>query len=476
MNNKNVKWVAAGAVASVAFCANAVAQSSDALLDKLVQKGILTADEAKGLREESKKEFDKSYRKQTSMPDWVNSLKFTGDFRGRFEENNAENDAYIDRNRYRFRVRFGAIASLVDNFEIGLRLASGNPQTNPGGTLVGGQPITANQDLNSLESRKFIWIDAAYAKWTPIKNSDWTVSGAIGKIDNPFALSNMIWDYDINPEGVGLQLAYNLTDQHTLKANGGFFVLDELNQGNPSGSTVVSGTNIVALPKVAPSHDPYVFGAQWLWEAKWTPKFETSLGVAAFDIAGRESLGARVQPFYNSGNTRDANGFLKYNMNPVIRTASVTYKVDSFPCYTGPFPLKVMGEYMDNPGAPSNNKAYRVGLTVGKAGRKHNWEINYRYQWLEADAWFDALEDDDNGAFYATGNPQLAGTGKANGWFGGTNVRGHLAQATYSFTDYLNFTFTYYLNNLIIGNPPTTGVTDQSSKAGHFMADLMWKF
>ncbi len=430
MNNKNVKWVAAGAVASVAFCANAVAQSSDALLDKLVQKGILTADEAKGLREESKKEFDKSYRKQTSMPDWVNSLKFTGDFRGRFEENNAENDAYIDRNRYRFRVRFGAIASLVDNFEIGLRLASGNPQTNPGGTLVGGQPITANQDLNSLESRKFIWIDAAYAKWTPIKNSDWTVSGAIGKIDNPFALSNMIWDYDINPEGVGLQLAYNLTDQHTLKANGGFFVLDELNQGNPSGSTVVSGTNIVALPKVAPSHDPYVFGAQWLWEAKWTPKFETSLGVAAFDIAGRESLGARVQPFYNSGNTRDANGFLKYN----------------------------------------------VGLTVGKAGRKHNWEINYRYQWLEADAWFDALEDDDNGAFYATGNPQLAGTGKANGWFGGTNVRGHLAQATYSFTDYLNFTFTYYLNNLIIGNPPTTGVTDQSSKAGHFMADLMWKF
>ena len=134
-----------------------------------------------------------------------------------------------------------------------------------------------------------------------------------------------------------------------------------------------------------------------------------------------------------------------------------------------------MGEYMDNPGAPSNNKAYRVGVTIGKAGRKKTWEINYRYQRLEADAWFDALADDDNGAFYAAGNPQLIGTGKANGWFGGTNVKGHQVLATYSFTDYLNFTFTYYLNDLIIGNPTSPGF-DSASKAGHFMADLMWKF
>ena len=43
-------------------------------------------------------------------------------------------------------------------------------------------------------------------------------------------------------------------------------------------------------------------------------------------------------------------------------------------------------------------------------------------------------------------------------------------QATYSFTDYMNFTFTYYLNDLIINAPA------QSSDAGHFMADLNWKF
>lgn len=107
---------------------------------------------------------------------------------------------------------------------------------------------------------------------------------------------------------------------------------------------------------------------------------------------------------------------------------------------------------------------------MGKGGKKGTWELNYRYQRLESDAWLDALVDDDNGAYYAAGNPQLVGTGKTSGWFGGTNVRGHLVQASYFFTDYLNLSFTYYLNDLIINAP------GQPSDASHFMADLMWKF
>jgi hypothetical protein len=448
--------------AATLFTMNAAAQSADALIDKLVEKGILTVKEGNELRDETEKNFNQAYSVKTGLPEWVTALKFSGDFRGRFEENNAENKAYFTRDRYRYRVRFGVTASMVDNFDVGLRLSSGNPQTNPGGTLVGGQPITANTDLNSLESRKFIWVDAAYAKWTPIMNSDWTVTATIGKMDNPFLLSNMIWDYDIDPEGGSFQIAYNPTDKHTLRGIGAFFVLDELNQG------------VGAVPSINPRHDPFVYGGQLLLESKWTPKFDTALGVAAFDIVYHQSLSSSVQPFYNSGNSRSTGattlGVLLYNYRPIIGTAAATYTLESFPYYSGRFPLKVMGEFMDNPGAPSNNQAYRAGVTLGKAGHKKTWEINYRYQRLEADAWFDALVDDDNGAYYATGNPQLAGTGKANGWFGGTNVRGHLVQATYSFTDYLNFTFTYYLNDLIIGTP------GQSSRASHFMADLMWKF
>ncbi|MGD0539392.1 MAG: putative porin [Verrucomicrobiota bacterium] len=451
--------VVAGTALSLALTHSAVAQSVDKLLDKLVSKGVLTVQEANDLKQESDEGFNQAFQVKTGMPDWVTGYKLGGDFRGRFEQNAADDNAYVLRNRYRYRLRFGAVVSMTDHFEVGFRLSSGNPQTNPGGTLVGGQPITANQDMNSLESRKFIWIDAAYAKWTPINSGDWTVSTTIGKMDNPFQLSNMVWDYDIDPEGLAIQAAHNFSDRHTLKANGAFFVLDELNQPNASTPTLYD-----------PSHDPYVLGGQLVFESKWTPKFETALGAAGFVVGHKDSLSATLQPFYNSGNTRNGTGFLVYDYTPVIGTASATYKLDSFPGYSGAFPIKVAGEFMHNPGAPQNNNGYRVGLTLGKAATKRQWEISYRFQELQPDAWFDAMVDDDNGAYYATGNPQLVGTGKLNGWFGGTNVKGNLVQATYMFTDFLNFTFTYYWNDLIINAP------GQSSSASHLMADLNWKF
>lgn len=446
-------------LATTVLSATTVAQTTDALLDKLVEKGILTAKEAKDLRDEVKPGSGKSAAPKPSWPDWVTGFKFTGDFRGRFEQNNAEDSAYIDRNRYRYRLRLGSVLTLQDRFEIGVRFASGNPQFNPGGTLVGGSAITANQDLNSLESRKFIWIDTAYAKWTAISNGDWTVSATIGKMDNPFSLSNMIFDYEIDPEGAALQAAYKLNERHQLRANGAFIVLDELNQG------------VGTVPSIGASHDPYVIGSQLLLESRWTSNLETSLGAAAFTINSRDSLSSKLQPFFDSGNSRDAaTGVLRYNFNPIIGTASATYKLGSWPLYPAEFPVKVMGEYLENPAAPAHNQGYRAGLTLGKAGRKGLWELNYRYQWLEADAWFDAFADDDNGAYYATGNAQLVGTGKANGWFGGTNVKGHQVIAVYSIRDYLNFTFIYYLNDLILGSPGA------SSSSGHFMADLTWRF
>ncbi len=402
---------------------------------------MLTETEAKQVKveaEHGRMESGSKWKLSTNM----NSIELYGDFRGRFEQNASENPAYTDRNRYRYRLRLGLNVTMFENFQVGMRLASGNPQFNSGGTLVGGAPITANQDLNSLETRKFLWIDAAFAKWTPVKNDDWNFAATLGKLDNPFLLSNMVWDYDIVPEGAALQGGHNFNENHSLKGIAGIFVLDELNQGYAGGNTLPAGT------PASPSHDPFLYGAQAVFESKWTQRIETSVGLAAFDIADKESLSSKVQPFYNAGNTRDPNGFLKYNYNPLIGTAAATYKLDSFPLYPGKFPIKVTGEYMNNPAAPSNNEAYRVGFTLGKAGKKRAWEITYRYQELQADAWFDALVDDDNGAYYANGNPQLAGTGKANGWFGGTNVKGHQILAVYSLTDFMNFTFIYYNNDL----------------------------
>ena len=430
-------------------------------MNKLVQKGVLSQQEAAELSKDSAKEeekkFDKQYARKTGLPPWVTSFKWSGDFRGRYEEHNAEDADFHVRDRYRIRARLGAYIGFVDHFDVGIRLATGNPQTNPGGTLVGGQPITANQDLNSLESRKFLWVDAAYARWTPYSNNVWYASAIIGKMDNPFQLSNMTWDYDVDPEGGAIKLAHGFGEHHTVTGTGAFYVLDELNQSNSDGAPA--------------SHDPYIAGGQLLLESKWTPQIESSLGVAMFAINSHDALSAKTQPFYNAGNTRDSKTFaLKYDFNPVIGTASFTYKLDNFPGYDGPFPIRPMGELMANPGAPKNNIGYRAGLYLGKAGKKGNWEVGYRYQRLEADAWLDALTDDDNTAFFAKGSPQMVGTGKAEGIFGGTNVKGHWIGATYSFTDFLNASTWFYLNDTIINAPGKSG------DAEHFMAELNFRF
>ena len=74
-----------GAVAGMALMINGHAQSVDGLLDKLVDKGVLTVKEANDLREESDKNFSTAYAAKNGMPDWVTSLRFNGDLRLRYD-------------------------------------------------------------------------------------------------------------------------------------------------------------------------------------------------------------------------------------------------------------------------------------------------------------------------------------------------------------------------------------------------------
>jgi hypothetical protein len=148
----------------------------------------------------------------------------------------------------------------------------------------------------------------------------------------------------------------------------------------------------------------------------------------------------------------------------------VTYTLDSFPFYTGAFPIKFAGEYIENPGASKNNTGYWAGVTFGKSGTKRTWDLSYRYEYLEADAWYDQLVDDDNGAFY-----QNAPTGGAAGYFGGTNVKGHLVKLNYSFTDSFSFACSFFMNDLI-NQTVYSNVAEPNSPTLRVMADLMWKF
>src|SRR5690349_13427966 len=120
--SQSLSMLAAGIF--IAGLASAHGQTSnDALIDALVKKGILTSEEAKQFRQQDAKSTTTTSGSKLQFNEWVNGVKFSGDFRGRFEENDTDNSAYTARDRYRYRLRLGATMSLQEHFDVGVRLA-----------------------------------------------------------------------------------------------------------------------------------------------------------------------------------------------------------------------------------------------------------------------------------------------------------------------------------------------------------------
>lgn len=418
------------------------AQSADALIDKLVEKGILTVKEANDLREEADKDFSKAYSVKSGMPEWVTSLKINGDLRGRFEGFYADNPAFVDRSRWRYRLRFGATANLMDNFEVGLRLGSGDLD-NASSLVSGSDPISNNQTLQNNASKKGIFLDLAYGKWTPIHTPELTGTFIGGKMENPFQFSDMLFDNDYTPEGLAQQFGYNLSSRHTLRLNLGEFVLDEL-----SGDV----------------DDPYLFGGQLRLESVWNPRITTSAGIGFLTILNEELLASSAVPDINAGNLRNTRVTTNSDgsktvaltspqrgYDTLVADAALTYTLDAFPLYTGAFPIKVFGEYLHNSAAGDRDQGYQVGVTFGKSGKRRTWELTYRYKVLEGDAWWEELTDSDFGAYYANSPastlPQARNS--KSGYWAGTNVRGHVLKAAYSPVDPLTLSVTWFATDLI---------------------------
>lgn len=447
--NKTRSTVAAAVIASAICAPLAHAQSSDALLDKLVEKGTLTVKEANELRDQSDAGFVKALQVRNGMPDWVTTMRLYGDFRGRFDQiatdNNVPGGPNVDRNRYRYRLRAGVTATMKDNFEVGFRLTSADPT----GTF-GGDPISGNSTMQDNASKKFVFIDLAYGKWTPIKTGPWLLSATFGKMENPIIGSDIVFDSDYTPEGLALQGGYDINKDHSIKVNGGFFALDEFNQGANSGN------------------DPYYIAGQIRLESKWTPKIHTSLGVTWISIHGEGALSTANVPNRNSGNTRNAGGLLVNKYSPIVGDAFLTYTLDSFPLYPGAFPIKFGGDYMVNTSTAAQNTGYSLGITFGKAAKKGTWELAYKYKYLEADANYEEFVDSDTGAYYQAA-PLNSGNGA--GYNPGTNLKGHNFRVAYSLSDSFTLSATYFLFDLI--NPSIVGA---ESRAGRLQVDAMWKF
>jgi putative porin len=124
---------------------------------------------------------------------------FSGDLRLRAEPTfGGPTDRSQDRFRERIRLRFNTEAALNDQLKGGFSFASGDLN----------DPISTNQTLGQYTTRKPIAIDRAYATYNPSWFRPLTLTG--GKFAYPWFNTELVWDKDLNPEGVGETLAFHV--------------------------------------------------------------------------------------------------------------------------------------------------------------------------------------------------------------------------------------------------------------------------
>ncbi len=391
----------------------AFAEDRKSLKELLFDKGMITKDEAADVQE-------------AKVPKWVERITLSGDFRLRFES--FMRDSYhLDRQRERFRLRFGPEIRIND-FVVGIRLASGT-----------GEQVSTNQSLDNLFSQKAIWIDRAYLKWQGADSRWLTLAG--GKMANPFFTvysTDAVWDDDLSPEGFAEN--FNLKPGNlTLFLNVGQFVLDE------------DGTD---------NNDQWLFGEQVGVVLEPIKDVKTTLAAAYYDFTNTNK-GNFGQTVCQSGNTPACAG------TPATRTLLNDYNVLDVTAHVGlkagTIPLAVMGDFVKNlaqtttnglaTGTHTGNVGYQAGFILGKASDPMTWEFAYFYKVLETDATVADLSDSDFGE-------------------GGTDRRGHIVWGAYNLTQYLQFKTKYFKTT----KESQTGVPSSHDDIDRLQVDLVMKF
>ena len=117
-------------------------------------------------------------------------LDVSGDFRTRYELTDYD-DETRDRQRLRIRFRLQATWKIDQHWTVGVRGATGNPD----------DPRSSNQTLDGGFEKFDFSLDRAYVRFKKAGATAW-----FGKFAHPFknfqAYPGMIWDGDIQPEGM----------------------------------------------------------------------------------------------------------------------------------------------------------------------------------------------------------------------------------------------------------------------------------
>ncbi|MDD5477825.1 MAG: putative porin [Candidatus Omnitrophica bacterium] len=358
------------------------ASEVDALLQKLIDKGVLNASEAQEIRTQTNEQITKAdkqkeedYKKlaKDNMPDWVKNTKLKGDFRLRYEWDKDKGSQ--DNSRARIRARLGIESQVNNKLKMAVGIATGatnDPRS---------RNITLGSDANTTNtpgSPKSIVLDYAYAQYTPFNGL--ALSG--GKIQNPLWRPwDVFWKGDITPDGAGVNYSYKLNPKVDIFMNDLVYVMKNDTRTDKQ----------VALAVFQPGVNIAVNNKTNLKTAVAYNQFFNVKGANAFSNAGsRTNSGV-------SGSGSSATGQYRYNYNSIQPTAELSFKQP----FSGLLPYAaIFGEYMYNVSLPSDATGaggYQAGIKFGTENITDwgQWRTQLVYSKLGRDCWLDIFTDSD---------------------------------------------------------------------------------
>jgi len=275
------------------------------------------------------------------------TVRFNGDFRVRYEYTSAGNGAAA-LGREVARLRAGITHPLREDVIVRARLATGDPD----------DPNSTDVALSSFVNDFAVSLDLASVEFT---RSHWAAFG--GKFTNPFQYTELVWDGDVNPQGVAGRVM--MGDKAKLSLSGLYFIVDQ--QANNLSSDMGGGQLSVSAPAGS-------------WKV---------IGAAGYYDYRIRSLSAAGSGDWRS-NLRDSAGtaFLSdFNLLDLL------VAVD----YSGlgeRYPLRVVGDFVHNSGADSLNTGWEADVYLGKTQRPGDLRYRYGFGMAETDAVLAAFSHD----------------------------------------------------------------------------------
>jgi len=374
---------------------------------------------------------------KTSAEKWklstpITELELFGDVRLRYEYRGGQtdddsplakpangvagHDDWQERERERYRLRLGLRGILADDWFFGVRLETSQ---NPRSTNVtfgddtstssagGGGPFAKGSDG--------INVGQAYLGYRGFH--DITLTG--GKMPNPLISTWMVWDPDINPEGLAEQWKHSFSigsggaapqsyskDGKTVAtappaapflkidvfATFGQFIYDDANPENPLGprsTTTQPGSNGHQL---IPNTDAFLLA--WQVGAKFTfPKtLYAQIAPTVYNYTGN---GDTFNIHFQGGDLNLSNSASMAQNQTGINSLLVFDMPMEVGWKLGQLPMRLFADFAVNldgddralaaghPDKGDQRYAYQVGVGIGQLKAKHDWQVDVYWQHSE---------------------------------------------------------------------------------------------